>query len=98
MRSWAIDEIGNNYIDKHEVSFIINFIFEHRCMMKFGIILLYIQSILPVTYLIAFFSFDIAYDLIGLWGKHKKHVQAISEDIRIITKPKHVETVIYAHE
>jgi len=94
----TIDEVGNNYVDKHKVNSIINFIFEHRCMMKFGIILLYIQSILPVTYLIAFFSFDIAYDLVGLWGKHKEQVQAIGEDIRIITKPKHVGIAIHAHE
>jgi hypothetical protein len=63
-----IDEKGNDYVDYHESSKLIQFFFTYRCCMKVGVLSLCIVIFIPWLYLFAFLAHDVSYELVRRIG------------------------------
>jgi len=64
-----IDEMGNNYVDKHETHKLVELLYSYRFCMKSAMLSLCILSVIPWLYLFAFLAFDASYELVRLLGK-----------------------------
>lgn len=67
--SAVVDELGNDYVDSHNFGVVLNLFFRYRFAMKFCVLSLFIASILPFSYFIAFLLFDIFYEFGGILSK-----------------------------
>ncbi len=67
--SGVLDEVGNDYVDKHpEVIKPVYFFFEYRFVMKLAVLLLVLWGYFGFEYFIAFLGFDIAYASVGIYS------------------------------
>ncbi|MFH0969991.1 MAG: hypothetical protein V1776_00845 [Candidatus Diapherotrites archaeon] len=73
----VLDEIGNDYVDKHpEIAKPFLFFFHYRFIMKIAVFLGVYFGFYGLEYFIAFIGFDIAYASVGDYSeKLKKHYQ-----------------------
>ncbi len=61
----VLDEKGNDLVVSHHVSRFMEFFLRHRFSMKVGVLAVCAASLMPWVYLLAFLSFDLAYDTVG---------------------------------
>jgi len=62
------DGKGNDYVDNHEIHKIGQFFFSHRFCMMIGVLGLCMFSLLSWLYLFAFLAFNIACELVEIFG------------------------------